>query len=47
MIRVEKYAIFLNNLEKWIEANVTQDSINDEEVIRSVKDRIAVPCKPI
>ena len=38
-IRAEKYATFLNNLEKWVEATVVQDSsIDDEEVIRRVKD---------
>lgn len=36
--RAEKYATFLNNLEKWVEATVAQNSIDDEEVIRRVKD---------
>lgn len=38
MIRAEKYATFLNNLEKWVEATVVQDSMDDAEVIRRVKD---------
>jgi hypothetical protein len=37
-IRAEKYATFLNNLEKWVEATVRQDDIDDEEVIRRVKE---------
>ena len=38
IIRAEKYATFLNNLVKWVEATIMQDSIDDEEVIRRVKD---------
>lgn len=38
IIRAEKYATFLNNLEKWVEAIIMQNSIDDEEVIRRVKD---------
>jgi hypothetical protein len=38
IIRAEKYAMFLNNLEKWVEATIMQNSIEDEEVIRRVKD---------
>lgn len=38
MIRAEKNATFLNNLEKWVEATVVQDSIDDEEVIIRVRD---------
>ena len=38
MIRAEKYATFLNNLEKWVEATIMQNGIDDEEVIRRVKD---------
>lgn len=37
-IRAEKYATFLNNLEKWVETTIVQNSISDEEVIRRVKD---------
>jgi hypothetical protein len=37
-VRSEKYATFLNNLEKWVEATIVQDNIDDEEVIRRVKD---------
>lgn len=37
-IRAEKYATFLNNLEKWVEATIMQNHIDDEEVIRRVKD---------
>jgi hypothetical protein len=38
IIRAEKYATFLNNLEKWVEATIMQNNINDENVIRRVKD---------
>lgn len=38
IIRAEKYATFLNNLEKWVEATIVQNSIDDEEVIQRVKD---------
>ena len=37
-VRAEKYATFLNNLEKWVEATIMQNHIDDEEVIRRVKD---------
>lgn len=37
IIRAEKYATFLNNLEKWVEATIMQNSI-DDEVIKRVKD---------
>ena len=38
IIRAEKYATFLNNLEKWVEAHMAQDNMSEEEVIRRVKD---------
>ena len=38
LVRAEKYATFLNNLEKWVEATIMQDSMDDEEVIRRVKN---------
>lgn len=38
IIRAEKYATFLNNLEKWVEATIMQNHIDDEDIIRRVKD---------
>lgn len=38
IIRAEKYATFLNNLEKWVEAHMAQDNMNEEEIISRVKD---------
>ena len=38
IIRAEKHAIFLNNLEKWVEATIAQNGLDDEEIIRRVKD---------
>jgi hypothetical protein len=46
MIHAEKHDSFLNNLEKCVEATVRQDDIDDEEVIRMIRD-IAGPCRPI
>ena len=38
LIRAEKYATFLNNLEKWVEAHMAQDNMTEEEVITRVKE---------
>lgn len=36
--RSEKYATFLNNLEQWIEAKITQDGMNEEQLIERIKE---------
>lgn len=38
IIRAEKYATFLNNLEKWVEAHMAQDNMDEEDVIIRVKE---------
>jgi low affinity Fe/Cu permease len=34
-----KHAVFLNNLEGWIDEIISQDGLADKELIRTIKER--------
>jgi low affinity Fe/Cu permease len=34
-----KNAVFLNNLEEWIDEIISQDGLADKELIRTIKER--------